>query len=51
MQFSIQKEILERFPDVKIGVIVALGVKNTDSKEILSVLRKQEKETQENHWE
>ena len=46
MKLFIDKEIFERFPGVRLGVVVALGVDNSKEGVFLDFLRKGEIEAQ-----
>ncbi len=46
MKFKISQEIFAKWPEAKIGAVVALGVNNQKAPEILALLRQQEQQTQ-----
>ncbi|MBT3984908.1 hypothetical protein HOD38_03210 [archaeon] len=49
MKFTISKEILDKFPELNIGIVIAKGIDNTgENKEILELLKAQQEEIRKN---
>ena len=47
MKFIIDSQVLEKFPEAKVGLIVAKDINNADNQDVIENLRKAEKEVRE----